>query len=172
MTCEYASENSILLSCEIPVYRHCICKVLFRYVFCSKHHNRFYLKRLFHKPCNGMVFLPYVFCNVCLDCHSRWLFYGKFGIRKTLSRCLMLFVLWSIRNFVYFCKREACWVLVLEFIFGLCDIAPWCIAALRFVLFCRLLDWVKSFWLCLTALKVAKVLRVITSSAVLSVWKL
>ena len=92
MTCEHTNENSILLSCEMLFYRHCIRRVLFRCVFCSEHHSRFYLERLFHKLCNGMVFLPYVFCNVCLDCHSRWLFYGRFGIRKTLSRCLMLFV--------------------------------------------------------------------------------
>ena len=92
MTCEHTNENSILLTCEMPFHRHCNRKVLFRRVFCSEHHNRFDLKKLFHKPRNGMVFLPCVFCNVFLDRHSRWLFYGRFGIRKTLSQCLMLFV--------------------------------------------------------------------------------
>ena len=93
MTCAYTNENLILLSCEMPYHRHCICKVLFWYVFCSEHHDHFYLKRLFHKLCNGMVFLLCVFCNVRLDCDSRWLFYGRFGICKTLSLCLTLFVM-------------------------------------------------------------------------------
>ena len=70
MTCEHTNENLVLLSCEMPFNRPCIRKVLFRYVFCSEHHNRFYLKRLFHKPCDGMIFPLCVFCNVCLDCHS------------------------------------------------------------------------------------------------------
>ena len=70
MTCEHTNENLVLLSCGMPFHRPCIRKVLFRYVICCEHHNRFYLKRLFHKPCNGMVFPLCVFCNVCLDCYS------------------------------------------------------------------------------------------------------
>ena len=54
---EHGLSNAAMaeLGWEMPFYNR---KALFQHVFCNRH-NTFYLKRLFHKHCNEMVFLPY-----------------------------------------------------------------------------------------------------------------